>query len=215
MNHLSLLSALSGFVFLAGFFPYVVAILRGRTRPTRATWFIWTLLALITTGSLYAHGSLTGLVIGAVVGDVVVTALSIRYGKPGWNTVDLLSLVGACAAGVLWLSFENPVLAVMVVVAVGLLGALPSWLSVWRAPERESLPAWSLFALASLLAVLAVPTWDFMHAAVPVGFFLNNAPIVALFFLAPRLPPLGFSVNPAMRRSADAQKRKPPGIPGV
>jgi hypothetical protein len=35
------LSVIAGILFVAGFFPYIKAILKGETKPAKASWIIW------------------------------------------------------------------------------------------------------------------------------------------------------------------------------
>src|SRR5690242_18066463 len=53
----ALLGALAGALSLLGFMPYIVEIVQGKTRPNRATWWIWTVVGAMLSASYYASGS--------------------------------------------------------------------------------------------------------------------------------------------------------------
>ena len=48
-----LLNGLGGIVFFLGFLPYIAAILRGQTRPSKASWVIWSTLNAVTLASMW------------------------------------------------------------------------------------------------------------------------------------------------------------------
>lgn len=47
----------AGALALVAYIPYVVSILRGNTKPNRATWFIWAVIGAILGASYYASGA--------------------------------------------------------------------------------------------------------------------------------------------------------------
>jgi hypothetical protein len=53
----SALGFAAGLILGASFFPYVRAILRGETKPSRASWFIWALVSVITAATYRASGA--------------------------------------------------------------------------------------------------------------------------------------------------------------
>ncbi|NJL86605.1 MAG: hypothetical protein HC886_12485 [Leptolyngbyaceae cyanobacterium SM1_1_3] len=46
-NWQMLLGLVAGGIYVLGFIPYLVAIYQGKTRPNRATWWIWVAVGLI------------------------------------------------------------------------------------------------------------------------------------------------------------------------
>jgi len=68
---------------VAGTVPYVRDTLRGTTHPHRATWFIWSTLALVALASQRAEGAswslaLVGAQFGGCVVMLVLSAPSVR-----------------------------------------------------------------------------------------------------------------------------------------
>lgn len=62
------LSVLAGLLFIAGFIPYIRAILRKETKPAKASWIIWASLDTITIAGMYAKDTVNGQILGAVIG---------------------------------------------------------------------------------------------------------------------------------------------------
>lgn len=66
MNAKETLSVVSGILFVTAFFPYIRAILAGKTKPAKASWIIWESLDCITLAGMYAKDAINGQIVGAV-----------------------------------------------------------------------------------------------------------------------------------------------------
>lgn len=64
----NMISVFAGIVFIVGFLPYILAIVRGETKPAKASWIIWATLDTITLVGMFSKGALNGQILGAVTG---------------------------------------------------------------------------------------------------------------------------------------------------
>src|SRR5688572_11025851 len=87
----------AGVVSFVAFVPYILAILRGETKPNRATWWIWTVVGFMLGASYYSSGANNTIwvPVSYIVGPLVTALLSIKYGEGGWNRFDKGCLLGA------------------------------------------------------------------------------------------------------------------------
>lgn len=180
------LTVVAGILFFAGFVPYILAILRGETKPAKASWIIWGSLDTIALAAMYAKGALNGQIVGAVLGAWVIVALAMRYGTPGWKKLDIVCLGGAVLGIVLWQTFNDPLLGIITSQVVTLIGALPTWRSAWQDPSKEDKLAWTIFWLSCVVAVVAIPAWTLQDAAQPMTFFTIETIMMILLFVKPR-----------------------------
>jgi hypothetical protein len=161
---------IAGFLALASFVPYVVDTLRGHARPSRATWWIWTLVG----GVLFASHRESGggesgwAPLAFVVGPFVIALLSVRYGEGGWARLDLVCIVGALLGLAGWGLTGSPAVALALNLVVDALGAVPTLEKAWRDPRSESLASWALGSAGTALNLVAVPEWSLAVAAFPV-----------------------------------------------
>ncbi|HAK55712.1 MAG TPA: hypothetical protein DCP38_09555 [Acidobacteria bacterium] len=178
---------LAGLLSLAAFVPYIVAILRGQTRPNRATWWIWTTNGLVLGASYYSSGAENTIwvPVSYVVGPMLTALLSLRYGEGGWSAFDRTCLAGAGTGLALWWWFNSPEVALVMALAVDFAGALPTIRKAYRAPETEDRTAWALFIAGNTVNLLAVEAWRFAIAVYAVYMFLASGTI-ALLVLKPR-----------------------------
>lgn len=179
---------LAGLLSLAAFVPYIIAIVKGATKPNRATWWIWTTNGLILLASYYATGaeSTVWVAVGYFVGSLLTAVLALRYGEGGWSPFDRSCLLGAALGLLFWWMFNSSIVALVTTLFVDFAGALPTIRKAYRAPETEDRVAWALFISGNTVNLFAVEAWSFGIAVYPVYMFLASGTIAALV-LRPRL----------------------------
>ena len=177
------LLALSGILFVLGYVPYILSIVRRKTTPSSATWLIWSSMDVITLVGMYVEHAANPLIIGATIGSVTVAILAFIYGTAGWNLLDKLCLGGAALSLFLWWLFQDPIYGIMTALGVNVIGAIPTFVSSWNDPSTENRTTWALFWTASLFGVLVVPAWTLADAAQPISFLaIQSCMIYLLFF---------------------------------
>ncbi len=183
----SLAGMVAGVLSLLAFVPYIAAILRGETRPNRATWWIWTTTGAVLLASYHFSGAGTTIwvPVSYFVASLATAILSIRYGEGGSTRLDRGCLMGAGAGLLLWWWFDSPVVALVTTLGVDFAGALPTIRKARVAPHTEDRLAWALFLAGNTLNLAAVDQWEFAIAIYPVYFLLASGTI-AFFVLRPR-----------------------------
>lgn len=153
-----LLGIIAGVIGVIGYVPYIRDILKGTTKPDRASWLIWLLeyaalfcaqLSVGTAGSLW----LIGLQLFAVI---VINMLSFRYGTGGFTKKNSLVLVSVCAVLAAWYFIRSADLTIILLITVEAAGVALTMRKVYRQPGSETLIMWALIALAGIIGVLAV-----------------------------------------------------------
>lgn len=181
------LSYLSGVIFCLAFVPYVRAIVRKETKPSKSTWIIWAILDTVTLVGMYFEDSVNGQIVGAVIGSWVVVVLALKYGVPGWTKLDKLCLAGAILGVVLWKAFSSPMLGILTSLSVVFIGSTPTFESAWKDPSREDKLAWVTFWISCVLAVIAIPEWTLKDAAQPITFTVIETIMMYILFVRPKL----------------------------
>jgi hypothetical protein len=164
---------LSGLVNIPGYPPYIRDVLKGTTKPERATWCIWSVLGLIAFFSQLAEGA--------------THSLSIWKGEGGLTGRDIVCL-GLASLGVgLWYVTRHAAYAICLVIVVDLIGA---WLTIRKtyiSPGSETLVSWMFSAAAGLFSILAVTQRDWAVYAYPVYNLLVCTSIVAAIMIGKRI----------------------------
>ena len=185
-NVKELLNVIAAVLFIAGFVPYIYTVVRGSTKPSKASWVIWASLDLLTAAAMFASGSLNGQIVGAVAGAWTVAILSLLYGERGWTPLDKVCLLGGGIGIVLWLTMGSPIPAIITAMVVLAVGGIPTVVATWKDPRRENRLAWTLFWLSCLCAVLAVPRWTLEDALQPINFAAFDTAMMGILLFRPR-----------------------------
>jgi hypothetical protein len=173
------IGAIAGVFALVGFIPYWWAIWQGKTRPNRATWWIWSIVGIAIALSYRSAGAdaTIWVPITYVIGPLVTSLLGIKFGEGGWTKLDRICLVGVGIGSILWGVCRSPTLALGINIAIDFLGAIPTIHKSFRHPDSEDKLAWGLFTIANALNMLAIDRWRWQIAIYPIYMFLLCATI--------------------------------------
>lgn len=150
--------------------PYLFDILRGKTKPQRITWFIWTVLGFIaffSQVSLGAHWSLLYVGLNAA-GNLAVFLLSLKFGVGGWKRLDIFALLIAGIGVAISLAAKAPLAALAGSIIADFAGAALTLYKSYFQPSTETSSTWFFAGTSSLLAAFAVGSWSFSLLLYPV-----------------------------------------------
>lgn len=170
----------AGIINLIAYVPYLASILRGKTKPSRATWIVWFAITAVNASSYIAAGARTTawspLVTTVMV--CVILVLSIRRGVGGWTRLDRFALAGAGVSLFGWAVTQNPIVGLALGLLTDFFGALPTIQKTWRDADSEDRMTWALFGLANIFNIFAISQWTLGEMLYPVVIFIIDAAIV-------------------------------------
>ena len=164
------------------YIPYIITTIKGTTRPNIATWSTWMLLSIVVTASSFASGAFNTLWVPlcGVIGQGAIACLAIKYGKGNWSKFDLVCLFFVGLGLAFWWHFNSPIMALVMAIAVDLVGVLPTFKKSYKDPESENLLTWVLYLVSSVFLILSVETWTWSIGMFPIYLFGVNFVIVLL-----------------------------------
>ncbi len=164
---------IAGVIALLGYIPYTISVLRGITRPNRATWLIWAVVGGLLAFSYLAVGDVHAawVPLGYFVGPLFVCLLSIRYGYAEWTRLDTICVMAAAFSIIPWLLSHNAMLTLIINLIIDATGAIPTLIKTRREPETEDFSAWLIFFIANTLGLFAIGTWN-LAASYSIYLFL-------------------------------------------
>ena len=173
---------IAGVISFAAHVLYIVTTVQRKTKPNRATWWIFTIVALIVLASYYSAGArdTIWIPVSYALGALIIALLSLRYGEGGWTTLDRICIFGAGVSIILWWLFTAPLLALFTNILVNLFGLLPTIRKSYLRPRGENLFAWELDFFASVINLFAVERWAFAIAVYPLYLVFLNGIIAAI-----------------------------------
>ena len=194
---LAIVGIISGLLSVFAFAPYVRDTLALRTRPQRASWFIWSVLSSITLCSQIAEGATNSLWFVAIQagGTILIFVLAISRGTGSLiNVGDACMLIAAAIGLGLWAVTDTAAYALGISIVVSALGGIATIKKAYTYPGSETLSTWVTSLAASSLTIMAIGdlTWIFM--AYPLYLFtLNGAIVIAIHLGRARKPQLGMA----------------------
>jgi hypothetical protein len=197
------LLALGAFFVLASAIPYVLNIVKGRTRPRMFSWLVWTLLGAIATGAAYTEGehASAALTAAATVETASIVVLGWRYGNRNFERLDLCCLVGVTIGLTLWALLDSPLSGLVAALLIDILAAIPTVRHAWRRPTEEAAAAYLLCAIAAVCCLAAMSEYTLVGLLYPVYLLALNGLVAAIILRVVR-PFEWFSV--ARRPAPDA-----------
>jgi hypothetical protein len=175
-----------GILAFISFFPYISSILRGETKPNRATFAIWSGVNIVTVASYIASGARTTIFVGLVYAlfQIFIFGLSFKYGMDGYKSLDIGCLIGAITGAILWIATKNPVLALYSVIVAEIFGLVPTLKKSYLYPQTESTMSWTIAAVGSMINLFALTSLKPQIAVYPIYLFLADASVALLLLSA-------------------------------
>jgi len=188
MDAIKFFGYLSGTLSVVAIIPYIYDILKGNTKPERASWFIWSALGLIAFFSQMEKGATNSLwMVGtSTVAVIVVSLLSLKLGYGGFSKRDKISLLIAAFGILLWFITKEAAFALFITIFVDSIGSFLTTLKSYEDPESETISTWIIASIAGVFSALSVGEWNFILLVYPLYIFLANFIVFAAIILGKR-----------------------------
>lgn len=185
----ALLGQIAGILAVVQAIPYIIGILRGKTKPARASYAIWSVMQVISMVSYIASGATDTKWVPIVLAfsAIAIFALSFKYGMGGLSKLDITCLGIAAVAIILWITTNDPALAVYASLIASTIAFIPVIKKSYVQPGTENTLSWTLYTASALFNVFALSTLDPVIALPPIVSLLC-AGTIALLLLIPRKP---------------------------
>ena len=171
---------LSAVINLIGFVPYFLDILKRKTMPERATWWIYSVLFfLLLAAQRGAHAGWLLLASGSyVISSVFIALLSIKFGYGQFHKRHFVSILIAALGLILWQITDRPLIAILLVIIVDFAGFWLTLLKTWHAPHSETLIAWQLALLSYTVSLFSISNWTLSVVIYPIYAIVGGSTIV-------------------------------------
>lgn len=171
---------------IIAYLPYILNTLRGQTRPHRACWMIWSVLATIALFSQLYEGATTSLGFSAAQAGctTLVFLLSVVRGQGTFMTrTDGVVLAAASIGLALWYLTDTAAYALLLSITISLMGGMLTIQKTYWFPDSETMATWHLSFIAAGFAALAVGSLDWVLLAYPVYLLILNGAIIGAWAL--------------------------------
>lgn len=165
--------------------PYLVDIVRGKTKPNIVTWLTWTMLTSISGAAALAAGEpkTAMFLFGSSLCTGAVVVLGLKYGTAKFTRFDVICQVSALLGLVFWLVFNSPTIGIVVPLAIDFIGALPTFRHAWVKPAEETWQSFFVGIIAPMFTIASLTRFNIASLAFPLYLFLANTALVLTIIL--------------------------------
>jgi hypothetical protein len=169
---------------LVGSSAYALSTIRGRTRPNRVTWFVWSLAAFVAfSAQLSQHVGLRALMTFMVgFGPLMIFVASFVNKKSYWRVTRFDLICGALSifALVLWQITGIGNVAIALSIAADFLAMIPTLRKSFDHPSSEHSWPFLTGLISSGLTLLTLKTWSFADGGFALYILMCSAVIFSL-----------------------------------
>ncbi len=143
-------------ISVGAYIPYIIDTVKGKVRPERISWLLWSMLGLTYYLSALLSDGADLFTLGELCGQGLIFLFSLKYGVGGKSRFDVLSLIVALAAFSLLFILDGVIVGLLLALAVDAIGAVLTLRKLSIDPTSESKLFWACSATASLLALVSL-----------------------------------------------------------
>lgn len=164
-------------ITILGSIPYFLDTIKGKVKPNRVTWLIWSIAPLIAFSAqieegVDLHQSLLTFTIGAL--PLVIFIASFINKESYWKLGKLDFFCGALSilGLILWVATGTGLIAIFLAIFADGLAAFPTVVKSYKFPETENWVLYFTGAVSALITLLTIKIWNFETFAFPLYIFL-------------------------------------------
>lgn len=175
---------LGAIIATAGGLSYLIDTLKGKVKPNRVSYLLWSIAPLIAFFAEIQQGvgiqSLMTFIVGFLPLTVFIASFVNKNAEWKLTSFDVTCGVLSVVGLVLWFITKSGNIAIMFSILADGLAALPTIVKAFTYPETES--AWPYFTstISAGLTLLTIQVWDFAIYAFPLYILLVTIVISSL-----------------------------------
>lgn len=177
-----ILIVVSSVLLVSATVPYLIDVVRGKTKPRVVSWLTWGLLGGITGVASLIDEQYPAGIMGLVsaFGCLLIASLGWKRGNRHFERIDVVCQIAALVGIGLWLIFNSPAVAVVAVIIIDLIGSIPTLAHSWKRPHEETWVTFFLSGLAALITLFAAENFTTTAVANPLYIVLINTVLVGV-----------------------------------
>ena len=185
---LQIFGIISAILYVLLYVPYIWDIFRLKTKPERASWLIWSILAIIAFFTQTAIGASASLWFSGTQVFLlgIVFLLSIKFGVGGLNKKDILALLFSILGLIIWYFTREAAFALYITIFVDAIGVILTVQKAYLYPESETLLTWILGIISPCFAALAVGKLNLVLLSWPIYSILLASAVVFAIYMGRR-----------------------------
>lgn len=172
---------------LLGALSYLIDTLKGKAKPNKVSWFVWTLAPLVAFWATVQQGVGVQSLFTFMVGfnPFLIFLASFVNKKAYWKITRLDLACGSLAVAglILWKMTGTPNLAISFGILADAIAGIPTAIKSFQEPETENPNLYLGSSIAALITLLTIKAWHFEQFAFPAYIFGGGALLFVLIKL--------------------------------
>lgn len=163
---------------LTGSSAYAYHTLKGKTKPNRVSWFLWTIIPMIALFAQIGEGVSLYIVLMTFMvgfGPMLVLIASFINEKSYWKISKLDYICGALSvlAVILWLITGKGIVAIAFSILADLIASVPTLIKSYKDPDSEYHGSYRNGAISAVITMLTIKNWTFAAYGFSLYMFLT------------------------------------------
>ena len=171
-----ILSSVAGALTIVGYTPYIIDILKGKTKPHIFSWLSGSVAATIATLLQLLGGAGVGawVMCTVAIACFAIFLLSFKYGTKDITKSDVAVLFLSLIVLILWLVVDQPVLSMILLTTSQLFEFLPTIRKSWHDPYSETTLFYQISGVRHIVAILALEQLNILTALYSSAWVVSN-----------------------------------------
>jgi hypothetical protein len=174
-----------GVIFVTiGTIGYLIETVKGKIRPNRVSFFMWSVAPLIAFAAQIGQGvgiqSLFTLMVGILPLTIFIATFVNKKAVWGLTKFDFICGVLSAVGLTLWLITKVGNIAIFFSILADGLASIPTITKSFKHPETERAWPWLVSDLGGLVTILTIKKWNFATAGFPLYYFICTLAIYIL-----------------------------------
>lgn len=172
---------------IIGFAPYILDILRNKTKPHIFTWVIWTTTTFLVFLGQWQKGGGAGSWTTGITGilSILVTILAFKRGSKDITLSDKVFFTGALITIIPWILTKDPTFSIIILTFINVSAFIPTIRKTINNPASETFITYFLNIFRHGLSIIALANYNLATYLFPSIILLMNI-IMVLVIVRPK-----------------------------
>jgi len=184
----TILVTIASLLAVFGNLPYIKDVLKGKISPHPFTWFLWSVVSLVTFFGAWQKGAGLG-VIPIFVSEIftfIIFLLALKNAsRNSFKDIqrkDIIFLVIALLGLIPWYFTKDPTMSVIIVVCIDLIAFIPTILKTYRNPESENPILFGSNLLRHILIMFSLDNYNIATTLHSISMIISNFLMLLVIF---------------------------------
>ncbi|MCA9373387.1 hypothetical protein KC921_04820 [Candidatus Woesebacteria bacterium] len=164
---------------IIGHTPYIVDIVKGKTKPHVFTWIVWAVVTILAFIGQWQKGGGAGAWTTGVTGliTIVIAILAFKKGSKDITRTDRVCFIAALVSIIPWYLTKDPTLSIVIITAIDVFAFIPTLRKTIKDAGTETLFTYALNILRHGISLLALANYNIATYLYPIALLTMNSAI--------------------------------------